>query len=602
MAYFDYSRPEGIDVTKGLAALGDGLDTVIKARQARNELDLKRQDMMRKQAQAEANDRIQNKILESRNAREAAEFGQRQNEYVARQAERARHAATPQEAAAIAGATEMFDPRTGESMGRGSLTALQPPETGPPPTPPTPPTPPAEGAAPVVQRLSEVGVTGIPPELIARARGLQAPERTGPGFEVPSAEDTRRAEIARIAAEPPSDQVPDVEGRLKSVEAERQSLLDAQRFDAQRIEGVRAERERRDAINAREGAAFPEAQQRFEAEQHAFPERMVAYENASREAAARQPYRLQFGNRDTGTTFDFETQRHAAANQNAQDFMASLPANLTPREQSAAQNAVALLKSGATIKQAQDAYNRERISAQHITSQEELGAEGNKTKIRVAEIGASRPQVMAGIAGQRLDLAKDQAGQRNFLNFIDRQGYKADVGTMKDLIDTSSAMLQHNSALDVTAGAAFARKANGAGVLTDKDYDRFWGAIGGVGARPENFMDNVMSGNMGEEKRRIVLDAIAHKVFSEAHRLRTIATQADKQFAGEPWYPPVRDSYFGFVPGLPDTIPATPRGGPPEVAAKRKGARKVIVKASGSAADMSTEDLLKHVEAISNGQ
>ena len=305
--------------------------------------------------------------------------------------------------------------------------------------------------------------------------------------------------------------------------------------------------------------------------QHMFD--LADFSRREKDAEAKRPYTMSFGPDDKGVTFDFQTQRHAAKREAADMFISNLPPGLSNEDKAIAQEIHSGIISG-TIEpsKAGEMFQKKSLGVMQEGGRNARGAAANQTKIDVAKINASRPRASVDIQRLNYNLKVDEAGERQFQNFIRSQGYKADVAALRDLSDTNEALKVNNSALDVTAGAQFAKKAQGAGVLTDKDYDRFWSAIGGAEARPENWFENVIDGKMGENKRRIVVEAIRHKVDAEVNRLKTIATQADKKFAGKGWYAGSRAAYFDFIPGLPEMGAAVTnkRRGPPEAAAKSK--------------------------------
>lgn len=663
MAYLDYSPPHVPDLAKPIRSFGDALSRAMDRRRQRQQqeeqLAFQREQEQRRYAQQEAQTAYQNRIVDARERREELDFNFRQDERQAQAAERARKAASPQEAEAILAASRRYDPKTGRELGRGKLEAGPLPNVGEAPTAPVAPEMPPEVQQGIVGALRGIpGMSGAanafsgPPEIAARRRGQarlpdinladapagdpgalegqmaqfkNQPSREGmvfvdriedggtaviiphgsdspvnvkaqPGWAegqwvrlepevegpVPSAAELRHSEIKRMADDPRTDI--DIEETLSSAETERQRQQAArdrqfaappQIIQTDEVSGDRATA----ALNE-----FMGKRAQFETESASFPQRQAAHEANVRRAEATRPYTMSFGPGQPSMTFDFQTQRFAGANAAAEQFLSNLPDNMSPAQQAAARETYSAIKSGVDPQKAQAEFSRRlRLGVeQEFKSGENVLDRQNRIDV-VAERN-KRPQVspMVAIARGNLALSAEKQGNEQFQAFLRNQGYKADVAAMKDLIDSSNALKVGNSMLDIGAGAAVARKANGSGVLTNQDMTRFWDAIGGVGARPENWFESVISGEMGEEKRRIVIEGVIHKVDAEQKRLANMAIQADKKFAGEPWYPGTRAAYFDFLPGLPDMgeaqgprigtsgVPRKAKGAPPEIKAKDK--------------------------------
>lgn len=144
-----------------------------------------------------------------------------------------------------------------------------------------------------------------------------------------------------------------------------------------------------------------------------------------------------------------------------------------------------------------------------------------------------------------------------FNQILTNFGFKGDVVKLKDLVDTRSQLKKDNAALDTQAGANFAKQANGAGVLTKDDFQRFWGMVGGLGANPytdwDSFIDYVWSGKIPAEKRKLVIAAIEERMRESVNRLQFAKERADawasKQSpAKQQWYAPLRAGHLGWLP------------------------------------------------------
>lgn len=567
MAYLDYSPVQLPDHSEGLRRIGDALEAAMRRRDQRRQFEetqkFQREQEQRRYAQQQGQLDYQNRVEDERERR-----AKEQHEW--QRAQMQRSAANDIRNAPNVQAAESMAIGAG-----GTLTPGEIPDVGPAPQAPVQP--------------------GMPPEIAARFRGKRAGEMPSPEAgtmigPIPSAEELRSAEIQRIASEPDTEEVPDVEGRVNAAEAERKAQLDKVERYKRQFESYSQENPAPEIGPTAADAAYDQQLDQFEAKQAAFPGEQKAYAAAQRSAEARRPYTLQFGDKP-GQTFDFETQRYAARTEAADRFMANLSnIQMGDRDVAAAQAVRAGILSG-TIppEKAFLAFQKERMGNQAEGGRNARATDRNETtleaaRIRAAAAGRDWKETMAR---GNLGLRAEDIGNKEFQDFLRNAGYKGDVAVLKDLVDTNHALAVGNSALDVTAGAQFAKKAQGAGVLTDKDYDRFWAAIGAGEDRTEDWFDRVINGEMGEGKRRVVVDAIRHKITAEENRLRNVATQADKKFANEPWYPGTRAAYFDFVSDLPPmgqaagprigtsgvpTKAKTKPGAPPEVKAKAKGA------------------------------
>lgn len=347
------------------------------------------------------------------------------------------------------------------------------------------------------------------------------------------------------------------------------------------------------------GGAVQGEQSDQAAKMRRYDAQMQAYSSDQTKAQDERPYSLGFGN-EPPVTFDVATQRYASRKAAAQDFLESFRGvQMSPSDQAAAVQTAAQIQSGLDPTKAGAAYDKARFFG--------VAEEGKNTRnaaTNAATIEAAKQRAKAfgmdwkeTMARGNLALSAEREGNSEFKALIDRGGYKTDYATMKDLVDTRRSLDPRNPALDTAAGAAFARKVNGSGVLTDRDYANFWQKVGGVGVQAEDWFNRTLDGEMGDEKRDILIDAVAEKLDADVNRLRNTALQADKKFANEPWYPGTRAAYFGFVPNLPDMgeaagprigtggIPSSRRsthlkvrgGGPPELDAKTKAKAKAAL-------------------------
>lgn len=637
---FDYSLPEVGDFMPGMKQLGDSLTEVMRKKQQQQQFEqtqvFQREQEERRLKQEQDQNNYMRRIEDRKDRMAQLDFNRRQQMDEDARMDKARKAASPQEAEAIVKGIVRYDPATGKEIGRGKLTPGDVPDVGPAPQTPTAPVAPAfpaQQAASVIPDIAQA-LPGMPPELAAAMRGKKrladfSLDEKNPQSD-PQAVARMQAERAQYAATADQrkgkmfvDQINDdgiatllddqgekihvrakkgwQEGALIGPDGQIVPGASAEgtmrRFDPS-IQGARFEdnaapdrfQTAADAYSnfQAEQRALPGKQKDYAQEMQALPGRQAEFAQKTRDAEGRRPYTMSVGDQP-GVTFDFQTQRRAGRDLAAEEFLASLPPGLSERDRNAAMLVQSGIKSG-TIEptKAGVIFQKERLGIATEEGKNTRNAATNATTIKAAEIRANAPGMdwKETVGRGNLALSAEKAGNEQFQKYLDKAGYKADFSTMKDLIDTHENLKAHNSALDVTAGAQFAKKAQGAGVLTDKDYDRFWAAIGTGEERTADWFDRVITGKMGDGKRRIVIEAIRLKIEEDETRIRNMAVQADKKFANEPWYPGTRETYFGIVPDLPPMGQAmgprigtsgVPKGAPPE--------HRKHLKAKGAAVD-----------------
>lgn len=633
MAYLDYSPVQLLDTTSGMRELGDTLTAVAKRKQERDQFQQKlafeREQEQRRLAQQQGQLDYQNKIEERKNRMSELEFNQRQNTYKASRAEQIRKAiaaGNTQLADQLANETELYDPHSGKPIAKGSLEQGPARDIGPAPQAPEAPAFPAKEAAGVIPDIAQA-LPGMPPELGAMMRGKQKAQGAIPldqlGSELPDAMPARQAEMAGQAERHKGkmfvDQIDDQgiatlitdegekvhvrakkgwqEGALIGPDGQITQAAGAEgsmrRFDPS-VQGARFEGEQPDpgrfdaAANA--FSDYQGQQDTFNKETQSLPARQTAYAAEKRAAEAERPYMLKFGENDPGQAIDMKSQRYGGRVLAADDFVNTVgQMNLKPAEMEAAKFARAAILNGADPDKVMKQFQEERT----LGIKQDYGhAEGllrDTNRENVAKIRADAPQMdwKERVGLGNLALNAERLGKGEFQDYLRNAGYKTEFAGLKQLLQTAQQMKLHNSALDVAAGAQFARNAQGTGVLSNQDFDQFWVKIGSGEERTDDWFERAITGRMGEGKRRVVLKAIAAKLNGVSDNMRNMASQADLKYGNEPWYPGDRQMYFGVVPDLPPMGQAIgPRIGASGV--PRKGAPPEIskrLKAKGSAVD-----------------
>jgi hypothetical protein len=596
------------DLSEGISRVGDAITAVIdrkrKEREFAAQQTLAREVEDRKWQQNQNQYDIQNAQNTRLEARDAETFEMERSKYREGARKRfleAQARGDTQEMEAIANSTYVGRGPDGKPQyGSAKPVPGAMRDVGPEPKVPEPPQAlpaPAPRAVPpeiaALQRAkakrqeAELGLTSALPELTPDEKRniemLNMPARQAAGvrygkehFDEPFNPDA--LEAARSAA-----QLTTPEAAQRAKAARLESEAEAQQRSQDLLNFPAAQARDAEAVRDVAGSNASNASD-FEKEKAGFPGEHGKWLADKRLAEMETPYEVNLG----GTPFRSDTQsaRYQARTNDANDFRRSVQPQSASDQQLAALIHGEIL-AGFPLKDAIVAYNKETRGIRSDELMRWKTSETNASKERIAETMSKRPMVMAG---QREERQTEQMGNMAFNQFLTQQGYKTDAAAMRSLVQTADSLRHNNSALDVTAGAAFAKSANGAGVLTDKDFERFWTNVGGAKTKysPTELWDRAVEGLMGEEKRKMVLQATAAKVEQEKQRFTFLAQQADKKFANEPWYPGSRAAYFDIGQGLPPIgESATPN--------RRMGGRRVPpdmrAPKSKSIKDMSNEEL-----------
>jgi hypothetical protein len=569
MAYFDTSLPDTIDLTPGVKAFGDALTEVMKRKQQQKQFDeqmkFNREQEDRKFTQAQMNIDYQKNLANLKDRREQLDFNMRQNQHVATTKERARRAASPQESASILDDLRTYDPATGKETGRGKLTPGQLKGVGPEPTMDPKPElgPEVQDAVPDMLQM----VPGMPPELAARLRGKARPQPTMGPFQTPE---------EQAAAEP----------------AQR-------RFDAD-FAGYQADvRGGGDRLRAAQAAQdkFGAQSADYEDKLDAFPARQRAHQAAVRHAENTRPYTMSVGPNDPGTTFDFETQRHAAGKEAAERFLSSLPATVDAPTRQAAQVVAGYLASG-TIKADQAGVALQKVLAQGVG---EAGKDRRATAeiakdIKVAEINSRKPglvlQQMRFNASQDKDIRKET--RKDVADWLKAAGLERAPMQLANMRQ-SLQQLRGNGKEQQAALVLMGRATQGDNRFSDKDYKVFV-ENGGVGAldSASSTIQQLIDGQYGDETIAIAsqMANALHAVFKG--RLSDAAADGREFFVNTEDYDPriaenLLEQRLGKEFYRREGDRGGPRGGlaPPEVRAgqKAKAGTKTTVKVTGASGD-----------------
>lgn len=597
MGYFDYSAPTVPDLGEAIKPIGDALTEVMRRRQQDQQFQEKmkfdREQEQRKFDQAKMNYDYQNRIIAQREQRDQREFQQRQNVYRSGQADKARHAATPQEAQSILDETVLYGP-DGKESGRGKLTAGPMRDVGAEPLEPMQPELPAAEMGAAIPDVIQA-IPGMPPELAARLRGKKRPEpeegaMVGP---IPAAEELRHAEIQRMGSEPPSADETDVEGRLSAAEAERQSQEAKLRRYGEQYEAYRHEEPTLERANAAVDAYDADVG-RFNEEKQSLPGRRAEFAAASRQAELERPYTISFGQGQPETTFDFKTQRYAAREQNAQDFLNSLPPNMSPQDQEAARAAYGAIIAGQDPKAVLSAYQKERVGLQGQGFKHGEGLLRDAAALERAKV--PRPGVV--LQERRLGFEGDKEKAKNLRTdlktFAERYGAKTIQEDnlqipriVKDL--SGNAQQQRNAMVQLWQMAQHDHRFSDKDAVMAQTVDPSWLA---------KISNWVSLGTTGQLDPEVQAEAV-QTAKSFGSYLSTKSAQmrdmAKRDFIDSGLYDPHEaDVLLGQqVPGWQRQF--ADGGGPPEVNARRKGKAAAV---SRKVKAPSVDEALKALEGM----
>ena len=640
MAYLDYSLPAVPDPSEGIKQIGDALTDVMKRRQQREQFDREMQfkyaDANRKYQQERDNIAYQNRIIDERNRRERIEFNAHQQERMAAAADKARHAASPQEAQAILHGAVMFDPQTGQEIGRGNLEPGPTRDIGPAPTAPTAPEFPREQAGAVIPDIVQA-VPGMPPELAAMMRGKKqaapAPAAAPPSeldalmeraLPESSLDEAHRAELQSLQAGHEArkgkafvDQIdedgiatlldengnrqrvpatPDMqEGKWISPGGEETTRRFETSVQPSRFESdTRAE----DAVAAYN--KFQQDRKAYETDVGAFPGRQAAYAAEQRRADAERPYTIKFNANDPGATFDFKTQRTAAAEAAAQQFVDNLPPNMTPEQQDAAKQTYFALKSGADPQKTQAEFARTVRLGREQGFKHQEGLLRDEAALERAKI--PKPGIMLAerrfSASQDKDIRKET--RKDIQDWLKASGLETAPKQVASM-DLSLKQLHGNGREVQAALVGMARATQGDNRFSDADY-RVFVEKGGVGSLDQaaNTIQKMIDGQFGDETIRVATQmATALRAVYDS-RLRQAAEDGKQEFVHNEIYDPqvaesVLEQRLGKSYYQRESSRGGARGGePPEVKARRRGKEGASLKVKANSVD----DALKALQGM----
>jgi hypothetical protein len=595
--YFDYTMQKSpLDVTEGLNNLGDALTDVLnrrqKAQQASAELAFKQADEERKNRQTDASIAYNQRIAARGETRDKVLFNQQQQQMKSKasiDATKALADNNPQLAAEIMHNATVYDPETGQSTS-GEAVPGPMRDVGPAPTAPVAP----------------VSPEPVPPEILARRRGMtntsegpykgQMPSAVGVD---PSQSFGRPKNFIPSGVELTSDDRP---APRFSPEGQASRLQDTKDMVAE--EQARADQ-----------GKYSLSKTAFDASSAEFPGKQAEYAAAQRQAEGERPYTLRFGANDPGVQVTPEVQREQHRQGAAQDFanhVANMP--LTPEGQQAAKVAHEMILSGqdpgVVFKQFNTALATGNMNAfKHGENQfhegeadrrSAMAANGNSPKDQFY-----RERTLEGFADAN---RKDRGELRQELDDWEKNtaDIRKDAGVWKRLRMSLANIKADNPITQQDALLGLASVFRGGNAATKDVTTAIRGHLGGTEANAEGWLENAVSGKLGEEQQRTALGAVqaaghehdqqvmGHyrsfgKRFGPGHGLEAQATTINGFMDGileehGLAAPPIYDSADPTSGAMGSTsrpykrkvAPTRAPGAPPEVLAKDKAKHKSV--------------------------
>lgn len=186
-------------------------------------------------------------------------------------------------------------------------------------------------------------------------------------------------------------------------------------------------------------------------------------------------------------------------------------------------------------------------------------------KLRVGGGGSGEPSIKQ--QGQRAELSAKIDGMVQ--KVMQNTGYKETAVQNRKYNEMAATLAgaKDNAALAAAGAGTWVKMAQGGtGVISDSDMKQFWGRIGGIPDRVENYIENALSGKMGAEKQKIVADAVRQLARAARGELENIGRQIETRLQGEaediPWVKKRIPVYLDtYVPGLKGgKAPPAPQG------------------------------------------
>ncbi len=575
------------DMSEGISKIGDALTYVLDKRRQEKQFNEKmafeREQENRKFKAEQDQLGIQNRAADRLETRDIESAAQKTSAYREQQREKLQRAVAsgnPQEVAAIAGETYTgLDDKRKPIFG----SATQAPSTFSAPEP---------VALPPGSRPTDA----VDPAALAAARGkavapqapLQGPIQTPQGVA-----DTALADVPHELG----GAMPEIRARQRALEARRQEMqaerdkevADPGRYDRE-FAAYRSEADQHNAQRALDLFDYPAKQAEARGAQRTFDannapgavsaahDKWLADKTTAQNEA---PWTVNLG----GSPFTVDTQsaRYTTRTADANDFLHSLPPNLPPTAQSAAAQAHAAILAGMPLKDALLGFQKAVTTGQAFEFKAGEAVKDRETKIRVAEIGATKPSFAVQERGQghREEEDAKKRVEENIKAWEKTNG-ATDLGAQMHEADKTLDMIKGNSREQQGAILHLLRSDVGKGNRLNQFEVQHFGVDSGLSAGDSiaDRLEKLWSGGRGEEASRLAREAAAHIQRSLRERAASMADEGRRSFVRDPQYKDASDYADAF---LSQQIPGYVRNQqpPPDPAARAAVGRSRSKKVTG---------------------
>ncbi len=189
---------------------------------------------------------------------------------------------------------------------------------------------------------------------------------------------------------------------------------------------------------------------------------------------------------------------------------------------------------GAMRGQVANAEGREDAQA-FSAGQNELNR-ANAVKLKGMSKGSGGPKASDVRGDKRLGLQEEAQARLLAKDVLSGLGFKEVQAQNRKFNDMAAAVSANpNAALDaVTAGSFVKMAQGGTGVISDSDMEQFWNRIGGVGDKSAQWVENVLSGKIDQDKRAKVAEAVKWLASQAGNNLKTIRGSMEYAFSKSP--------------------------------------------------------------------
>jgi hypothetical protein len=128
-------------------------------------------------------------------------------------------------------------------------------------------------------------------------------------------------------------------------------------------------------------------------------------------------------------------------------------------------------------------------------------------------------------------------------------GFKEIQAQNRKFNDMAAGLAKGNAALDAkTAGSWVKEAQGGTGVISDADMRQFWDRVGGWGIRGQEMVQGALNGQLGDEKRRVVAEAVRELAGRAQYNLGNIKTALRQRLENSAYRDRVNDVMSTYFP------------------------------------------------------